>query len=82
MHSRYNKGKSILAKRFVRNLKNKIYKHMTSMSQKVFIDKIVDKVNKYNNTYHSAIKLKSSDVTVSTYCNFGFKSNECKVSQL
>ena len=55
---------------------------MTSMSQKVFIDKIADKVNKYNNAYHSAIKLKSSDVTVSTYCDFGFKSNECKVSQL
>ena len=45
-----------------RTLKNKIYKYKTSISKKVYIDKLDDIVNKYNNTYHSTIKMKTVDV--------------------
>ena len=45
-----------------RTLKNKIYKYMTSISKKVYTDKLDDIVNKYNNTYHSTIKMKTVDV--------------------
>ena len=45
-----------------RPLKNKIYKYKTSISKKVYIDKLDDIVNKYNNTYHSTIKMKTVDV--------------------
>ena len=52
MYSKHNKGKSILAERFIRASKKKIYKYMTSISKNVYIDKLDDTVNKYNNTYH------------------------------
>ena len=48
----HNEGKSVVAERFIRTLKNKIYKYMTSMSQNVYIDKRDDIVNEYNNRYH------------------------------
>ena len=53
-----NEGKSVIAERFIRTLKNKIYKHMTSVSKSVYVDILHDIVNKYNNTYHSTIKMK------------------------
>ena len=53
--------------RFTRTSKNKIYKYMTSVSRNVYIDKLDDIVNKYNNTYHSTIKMKSVDVKSNTY---------------
>ena len=46
-----NEGKSAVAERFIRTLKNKIYKYMTSISKNVYIDKLDDIVNEYNNTY-------------------------------
>ena len=49
MYSAYNEGKSVFAERFIRTLKYKIYKYMTSMSRNVYIDKLDDIVNKYNN---------------------------------
>ena len=42
---------------------------MTSMSKNMYIDKLDDIINKYNNTYHSAIKMKLVDVKSSTYIN-------------
>ena len=51
MHSTHNEGKSVVAERFIRTLKNKIYKHMTSTSKTVYIDELDEIVNKYNNTY-------------------------------
>ena len=57
-YSIHNKGKSVGAGIFIRTLKNKIYKYMTSISKNVCIDKLDDIVNKYNNTYHRAIKMK------------------------
>ena len=67
MYSIHNEGKSVIAERFIRTIKNKIYKYMTSISKNVYIDKLDDIVNKYNNTYHSTIKMKPVDVKPSTY---------------
>ena len=52
MYSTNNEGKSVIAERVIRTLKNKIYKYMTSISKNVYIDKLDDIVKKYNNTYH------------------------------
>ena len=62
MYLTHNEGKSIVSERFIRNLKTKIYKYMTSISKNVYIDKLDDVVNKCNNTYHSTIKMKPVDV--------------------
>ena len=60
MYSTYNEGKSVVAERFIRKLKNKLYKHMTAKN--VYYDVLDDVVNKYNNTKHSTIKMKPIDV--------------------
>ena len=70
MYSIYNEGKSIAAKRFIRTLKNKIYKCMTAISKNVYIDKLDDIVNEYNNTYHRTIKTKPVNVKDNTYIDF------------
>ena len=64
MYSIHNEGKSVVAERFIRTLKTKIYKYMTSVSKNVYIDKLNDIVNEYNNTYHRIIKMKPVDVKV------------------
>ena len=70
MYSTHNEGKSIVAERFTRTLKNKIYKFMTSISKNVYIEKLHDIIDKFNNTYHSIMKMKSADVKSSTYIDF------------
>ena len=55
MYSTHNDGKFVAAERFIRTLKNKIYKYMNSLSKNVYIDKLDDIVNKYINKYHSTI---------------------------
>ena len=62
MYSTYNEGKSVVAERFIRTLKNKLYKHMTAIGKNVYYDVLDDAVNKYNNTKHSTIKMKPIDV--------------------
>ena len=47
-----NKGKSVVAERFIRTLNTKIYKRMTSASRNVYINKFDNIVGEYNNTYH------------------------------
>ena len=69
MYSTHNEGKSIVAERFIRTLKSKIYKYMTSISKNVYIDKLDDIVDEYNNTYHTTIKMKPADVKDNTYIN-------------
>ena len=69
MYSTHNEGKSVVAERFIRTLKSKIYKYMTSISKNVYIDKLDDIVDEYNNTYHSTIKMKPIDVKDNTYIN-------------
>ena len=70
MYSTQNEEKSVVAERFIRTLKNKIYQYMTSVSKYVYInkDEIVNK--KYNNTYHSTIKMKFVDLNSSIYIDF------------
>ena len=67
IYSIHNEGKSVAAERFIRTLKNKIYKYMTSISKNVYINKLDDIVDEYNNTYHRTIKIKPVDVQDSTY---------------
>ena len=67
----HNEGKSIVAERLIRTLKNKIYKYMTSISKNVYINKLGGIVNEYNNTYHKTNKMKSIDVKSRTYIDFG-----------
>ena len=55
MYSIHNEGKSVVAERFIRIIKSKIYKYMTSISKNVYIDKLDDIVDEYNNTYHTTI---------------------------
>ena len=66
IYSTHNEGKSVVAERFIRTLKNKIYKYMTSMSKNMYINKLDDTVNKYNNT-SSKVKTKLVNVKSSTY---------------
>ena len=61
MYSMCNEGKSVVAERFIRTLKNKLYKQMTATGKHVYYD-VLDVVNKYNNTKHSTIKMKPIDV--------------------
>ena len=58
----YNESKSVVAKRLIRILKNKLYKHMTATSKNVYYNVLDYIVNKYNNTKHSTIKMKPKDV--------------------
>ena len=62
MYSTYNKGKSVVAERFIRTLKNKLYKHMTATGKNLYYDVLDGVVNKYNNTKHSTIKMKPIDI--------------------
>ena len=76
MYSTHNEGKSVAAERFIGTLKNKIYKHMTSISKFIYIDKIDDIVNEYNNTNHRTIKMMPIDVKDNIYINIGKEVND------
>ena len=78
MYSTYNEGKSVAAERFIRTLKNKIFKHMTAISKNVYFDVLDDIVNKYNNTVHRSIKMKPIDVTSDSYAECIKDSNKTK----
>ena len=67
MYSIHNEEKSVVSERFIRNLKTKIYKYMTSVSKNVYINKLDDILNEYNNTYHRKVKIKPVDVKGNTY---------------
>ena len=62
MYSTYNEGKSVVVERFIRTLKNELYKHMTATGKNVYYDVLDDAVSKYNNTKHSTIKIKQKNV--------------------
>ena len=70
MNSIHNEGKSVVAERFIRTLKTKIYKYLTSVSKNVYIDKLDNIVNEYSNTYHRTINMKPVDVKDNTYIDF------------
>ena len=73
MYSTQNEGKSVVAERFIRTIKNKIYKYMT---KNVYIEKLDNIVNEYNNTYHRTIKMKPIDVKDNTYINIDKEVND------
>ena len=76
MYSTHNEGKSVTAERFIRTIKNKIYKYMTSISKNMYSDKLDDIVGEYNNTKHRKIKMKPIDVKDNTYIDFGKEVND------
>ena len=76
MYSTHNKGKSVVAERFISTSKNKIDIYMTSISKNVYIDKIDGIVHKYNNKKHRTIKMKPTDVKDNTYIDFGRGVND------
>ena len=75
MYSTYNKGKSVVAQRFIRTLKNKIYKHIPAVSKNVYFDVLNDIVDKYNNTYHKTIKMKPIDAKSYSHAEQNVDSN-------
>ena len=76
MYSIHNEGKSVVTERFIKTLKNEIYRYMTAISKNVYIDKLDDIVNEYNNTYHRTNKMKPVDVKDNTYIDFGKEVND------
>ena len=76
MYSTYIEGKSVVTERFIRTLKNKIFKHMTAISKNVYFDVLDDIVNKYNNTVHRTIKMKPIDVTDDSYAEYNEDFNK------
>ena len=53
-----------------------IFTYMTLISKNVYIDKLDDIVNEYNNAYHKAIKMKPVAVTSSTYVGSSKETND------
>ena len=76
MYSTFNEGKSVVAERFIKTLKNKIYKHMTTIGKNVCFDVLDDIVKKYNNTVHGSIKMKPKDVTDIKYVEYTEETNK------
>ena len=76
MYSTQNEGESVVTERFISTLKSKIFKYMTSISKNVYIDKLDDIVNEYNNTYNRTIKIRPIDVEDNTYINIGNEVND------
>ena len=70
MYSTYKEGKSVVAERFIRTLKSKIYKHMTAILKNFYFNVLDDIVDEYNNTYHKTIKMKSVDVEDNSFAEY------------
>ena len=76
MYSIHNDGKSVAAERFITTLNTKVYKYMTSVSKNVYIDKLDDIVDEYNNTFHRTIEMKPVDFKDNTYIDFKKEVND------
>ena len=70
----HNKRKSVVDDRFIRILKTKIHKYMTSISKRVYIDKLKETDAKYNKSYYGTLKTILADVQLGTYF-------ECRIEQ-
>ena len=75
MYSTFNEGKSVVAERFIKTLKNKIYKHMTTIGKNVYFNDLDDIVDKHNNSIHSSIKIKPKDVTDDSFVEYSEETN-------
>ena len=78
MYSTCNEGKSVVAERLNRTLKNKNFQHMAAVSKNVYFDILDDIVNKYNNIVNRTVKMKPTDVTSDSYAEYNEDSNENK----
>ena len=78
MYSTYNEVKSVVPERFIRTLKNKIFKHMTALWKNVYFDLLDNIVDKYNNTVHRTMKMKPIDVASDSYAEYNEDSNVTK----
>ena len=76
MYSTFNEGKSVVAERSMKTLKNKIFKHITAISKNVYVDVLNDIVNRLNNTVHKTIKMKPIDVTDDYYVKYNEEFNK------
>ena len=76
MYLTFNEGKSVVAERFIRTLKNKIFKHLTAISKNIYFDVLDDILNKYNNKIHRTIKMKPIDVTNDSFAEYNEDSNK------
>ena len=75
LYSAHNEGKFVIAEIFIRTLKNKLHRYMTAISKNVYIDKLDNIVNKYNNVNHNTIKMKPVDLKSSKYIDFHEENN-------
>ena len=75
MYSIYNEGKSVVAERFIRTLKNKISKHMAAIQQNIYFDVLGYIIDKYNNTVHRTIKIKPIEVMDNYYAEYNEDSS-------
>ena len=76
MYWTYNEGKSVVTERFIKTLKNKIFKHITAVSKNVYFDVLDDTVDNNNNTFHRIIEMKPIDVKSDCYAEYNVDSNE------
>ena len=78
IYSTNNRGKSVVAEKFIKTLKNKISKHSTAISNNLYFDMLDDIVHKYNTAVHKTIKMKPIDVTDDSYaeCNEDFNKKD------
>ena len=76
MYSTHNGGKSVVAEKFIRNLKNKICKHKTAFSKNVYFNVLDGIVDKCNNTFHSSTKMKPIDVEDNSFAEYNEENNE------
>ena len=76
MYSTYNEEKSVAAERFIRTLKNLIFKHMTAVSRNVYFDVLDDIANKYKNTVYRTIEIRPIDVTSDSCAEYNEDSNK------
>ena len=75
-YSTFTEGKSVVAERFIKILKNKIYKHMTTIGENVYFNDLDDIVKKYNNTVHSSLEMKPKDVTDDSFVEYSEETNK------
>ena len=75
-YSTHNEGKSAVSERFIKPLKNKIYKHMKAVSKNVYFDVFNEIVDECNNKCHRTIKMKPIDVISGSFAEYDEESNE------
>ena len=79
MYSTHKEGTSVVVERFIRTLKNKMHKHVTTILQNWFTDKSDNIIYQCNNTYHRTSKMTTIDVISNTYLEYAVVLSKHKV---